>query len=93
MKFLTLADWTGIVETELFAQTHKYYRLAMARYPVLEVMAMVELFEDKRGICRGCCGQKSLNKSTMFFAASDSGFWQVIEINATGVDGLRLICN
>jgi hypothetical protein len=23
MKFLTLADWTGLVETELFAQTYK----------------------------------------------------------------------
>ena len=26
MKFLTLADWTGIVETELFAQTYKNWR-------------------------------------------------------------------
>lgn len=25
MKFLTLADWTGMVETELFAQTYKSY--------------------------------------------------------------------
>jgi hypothetical protein len=23
MKFLSLADWTGIMETELFAQTNK----------------------------------------------------------------------
>jgi DNA polymerase III alpha subunit len=23
MKFLTLADWTGMVETELFTQTYK----------------------------------------------------------------------
>ena len=28
MKFLSLADWTGIVETELFAQTYKTYGLA-----------------------------------------------------------------
>jgi len=28
MKFLTLADWTGMVETELFAQTYKNYGLA-----------------------------------------------------------------
>ena len=27
MKFLTLADWTGMVETELFAQTYKSYGL------------------------------------------------------------------
>jgi hypothetical protein len=32
MKFLTLEDWTGIVETELFAQTCKNYGLPTARY-------------------------------------------------------------
>ena len=49
MKFLTLADWTGIVETELFAQTYKSYALATVRYPVLEVTATVEPFENGRG--------------------------------------------
>ena len=49
MKFLTLADWTGIVETELFAQTYKSYGLATVRYPVLEVEARVEPFENGRG--------------------------------------------
>jgi DNA polymerase III alpha subunit len=49
MKFLTLADWTGIVETELFAQTYKNYGLATVRYPVLEVTATVEPFENARG--------------------------------------------
>jgi hypothetical protein len=53
MKFLTLADWTGIVETELFAQTYKNYGLATVRYPVLEVTAMVELrmAVDFRCVC------------------------------------------
>ncbi|MEI2726965.1 MAG: hypothetical protein V9H26_26715 [Verrucomicrobiota bacterium] len=37
MKFLSLADWTGIVETELFAQTYKSYGLTTIRYPVLEI--------------------------------------------------------
>jgi hypothetical protein len=41
MKFLTLADWTGMVETELFAQTYKIYGLATVRYPVLEVTTTV----------------------------------------------------
>jgi hypothetical protein len=50
MKFLTLADWTGIVETELFAQTYKSYGLATVQYPVLEVTATVEAFH-----C-ACCG-------------------------------------
>jgi DNA polymerase III alpha subunit len=49
MKFLSLADWTGIVETELFAQTYKSYGLATVRYPVLEVTATVEPFENGRG--------------------------------------------
>lgn len=49
MKFLSLADWTGIVETELFASTYKSYGLATVRYPVLEVEACVEPFENGRG--------------------------------------------
>src|SRR5437667_12342734 len=49
MKFLTLADWTGMVETELFAQTYNSYGLATVRYPVLEVEARVEPFDNGRG--------------------------------------------
>jgi SOS regulatory protein LexA len=49
MKFLSLADWTGIIETELFAQTYKTYGLATVRYPVLEIEAQVEAFENGRG--------------------------------------------
>ncbi len=49
MKFLSLADHTGIIETELFAQTYKTYGLATVRYPVLEVEAKVEPFENGRG--------------------------------------------
>ncbi len=49
MKFLTLADWTGMVETELFAQTYRSYGLATVRYPVLEVTATVEPFENRKG--------------------------------------------
>jgi error-prone DNA polymerase len=49
MKFLTLADWTGMVETELFAQTYKSYGLATVRYPVLEVEARVEPYENGKG--------------------------------------------
>ena len=30
MKFLTLADWTGIVETELFAKTYRRCGLAVS---------------------------------------------------------------
>jgi DNA polymerase III alpha subunit len=49
MKFLSLADWTGIVQTELFAPTYRSYGLATVRYPVLEVEARVEPYENGRG--------------------------------------------
>ena len=38
-----------MVETDLFAQTYKSYGLATVRYPVLEVTATVEPFENGRG--------------------------------------------
>jgi len=49
MKFMTIADWTGIVETELFADTYRSYGLATVRYPVLEVAATVEQYENGNG--------------------------------------------
>jgi DNA polymerase III alpha subunit len=49
MKFLTLADWTGVVETELFAKTYKSYGLTTVRYRVLEITGTVETFENGRG--------------------------------------------
>lgn len=49
MKFLSLADKTGIVETELFAPTYRSFGLATIRYPVLEIEARVEAFENGRG--------------------------------------------
>lgn len=49
MKFLTLADCTGMVETELFAATYRSYGLATVRYPVLEITATVEPFENECG--------------------------------------------
>ncbi|RME91483.1 MAG: fused DNA polymerase IV/DNA polymerase III subunit alpha, partial [Verrucomicrobia bacterium] len=49
MKFLTLADWTGVVETELFAASYRRHGLATVRHPVLEVTGRVEPFENGRG--------------------------------------------
>ncbi len=49
MKFLTIADWTGIVETELFAKTYRSYGLNTVRYRVLEIAAKVEPSENGRG--------------------------------------------
>ena len=49
MKFLTLADRTGMVEAELFGSTYRKFGLATIRYPVLEVTATVEPFENGNG--------------------------------------------
>jgi DNA polymerase III alpha subunit len=49
MKFLSLADKTGIVETELFADTYRSYGTATIHYPVLEVDASVEPYDNGRG--------------------------------------------
>lgn len=49
MKFLSISDYSGIVETELFAKTYKSYGLATVRYPVLELTGKVEPYENGRG--------------------------------------------
>jgi DNA polymerase III alpha subunit/nucleotidyltransferase/DNA polymerase involved in DNA repair len=49
MKFITIADRTGIVETELFAKTYRSYGLNTVRYRVLEVTTTVEPFDNGRG--------------------------------------------
>jgi DNA polymerase III alpha subunit len=49
MKFLTIADRTGMIETELFARTYQSYGLNTVRYRVLEITATVEPFENHRG--------------------------------------------
>ncbi|MEO6183470.1 MAG: DNA polymerase III subunit alpha, partial [Verrucomicrobiota bacterium] len=49
MKFLSIADYTGITETELFAKTYRSHGLATVRYPVLEITGKVEPYENGRG--------------------------------------------
>ncbi len=49
MKFMTVADRSGIVETELFAASYRSHALATIRYPVLEVEGRVEPFENGNG--------------------------------------------
>jgi len=53
MKLLRLADWAGMVEPELLAQTYKGYALATVRYPLLEFTATAEPFENGRGFPLG----------------------------------------
>ncbi len=81
MKFLTIADWTGMVETELFAQTYKSYGLATVRYPVLEIEARVEPFENGNGFSlrvlragkpRNCLAPRRRERRNQFPTCSDS---------------------
>jgi DNA polymerase-3 subunit alpha len=48
MKFITICDYTGMVECELFAETYARFGLATVRYEVLEVTATVVPFETAR---------------------------------------------
>ncbi len=49
MKFITLADRTGLVETQLFRNAYRKYGLVTVRYPVLEITATVEPFDNENG--------------------------------------------
>jgi len=85
MKFLTLADWNGMVESELFAATYRSHGLATVRYPVLEVTAKVEPFENGLGFTLrvACAGKPRL--STRIGSAVTQGRPgpQLSEINDT----------
>ena len=49
MKFITLADRTGIVETELFANQYRWFGLQTVRYPILRVTGKVVPLTNGKG--------------------------------------------
>jgi hypothetical protein len=49
MKFMTLCDRSGLIETEMFARTFKKFGLETIRHPVLEVTGTVMPFEGASG--------------------------------------------
>jgi DNA polymerase III alpha subunit len=49
MKFLTLADRTGMVETELFADAYRRWGAVTAQHPVVAVSGKVEPFANRHG--------------------------------------------
>ena len=49
MKFITICDYTGIIECEIFAQTYRRFGLETVRHPVVEVEARVTPFESGLG--------------------------------------------
>ena len=49
MKFLSLCDHTGILETEMFASAFRKFGLETLRHPVLEITGIVTPFDGDRG--------------------------------------------
>ena len=49
MKFLSLCDHTGMLETEMFASAYRRFGLETLRHPVLEVTGTVTPFDGDRG--------------------------------------------
>jgi DNA polymerase III alpha subunit len=49
MQFVTLADRTGILETELFASQYRWFGLQTVRYPMLKVTGKVVPLTNGRG--------------------------------------------
>ena len=49
MKFITICDYTGIIECEIFAETYRRFGLETVRNPVVEVEARVTPFDNGAG--------------------------------------------
>ena len=49
MKFVTLCEYTGFIECEIFADSYKRWGLATVRWPVIEVQATIAVFENRNG--------------------------------------------
>jgi DNA polymerase III alpha subunit len=49
MKFISICDYSGFVETELFAAVYKAYGMETIKSPLIELEGVVEPFENKKG--------------------------------------------
>lgn len=49
MKFITVCDYSGIVECEIFAEAYRRFGLATVRHPVVEISGTVQLFDNGIG--------------------------------------------
>ena len=49
MKFISVCDYSGFVETELFAAVYKAYGMETIKSPLIELEGFVEPFENKKG--------------------------------------------
>ncbi|MBK8092842.1 MAG: hypothetical protein IPK32_12875 [Verrucomicrobiaceae bacterium] len=49
MKFISICDYSGIVECEVFAAAYRLYGLNTVRYPVVQITADVRPFDNEQG--------------------------------------------
>ena len=49
MKFITLCDYTGFIECEIFAEAYRRWGLATVRWPGVEVEGTVSVFDNGNG--------------------------------------------
>jgi len=49
MKFISICDYTGILECEMFADAYRRFGLETIRHPVVEITGRVTPFESGRG--------------------------------------------
>jgi len=65
MKFITICDYSGIIECEIFAQTYRRFGLETVRHPVVELEARVTPFDSGLGctldVLRVCKPRTSLS--------------------------------
>ena len=67
MKFITLCDYTGMVECEIFAESFRRFGLVTIQYPVVEIEGEVTAFENGLGFTLDV---KSVRKPRGWRAAS-----------------------
>src|SRR5690349_3941648 len=53
MKFITLCNYTGFVQCEIFAEAYRRWRLATVRWPVVEVEVTVAAFDNGERVHTG----------------------------------------
>ncbi|NLE57744.1 MAG: hypothetical protein GX616_05240 [Planctomycetes bacterium] len=78
MKFVTLADRTGFVETCLFPNTYRRFGHLTAANPILVVDGVVEMFENKQGLALRAERLEVPMRSGQLSVAS----YQSIQVNA-----------
>lgn len=83
MKFLSLCDHTGIIETEMFAGTFRRFGLETLRHAVLEVTGTVVPFEGDRGYSLRI---ESVRKPGRLQQARKKRLFSVCEMPTPGTD-------